>query len=128
MPLNASTPVYPGDPKVDVKVAAELTKDGYLDHSLKLGTHNGTHVDAPAHMVKDGKNLKDFPLDNFVGNGLVVSKDQGYGVMSMKLDPGDSIIIPQKIERADFFAGVRDFTKWFYEVAVAYAVIHTALR
>jgi uncharacterized coiled-coil protein SlyX len=61
-------------------------------------------------------------------NGLVLSKDQGAGMMSMKLDPGDSIVIPQKIERTDFFAGVRDFTKWFYEVAVAYAVVHTALK
>jgi arylformamidase len=77
MPLNPQTPVYPGDPAVEVGVAAELDKDGYLDHTLQLGTHNGTHIDAPAHMVARGKMLNEFPVDCFVGPGKVVDVRNG---------------------------------------------------
>ncbi len=78
MPLTNNTPVYPGDPKVDIKVAAEPETDGYLDHSLSLGTHNGTHIDAPAHMVAGGKVLSDFSVDSFVGRGVVVDVRKGF--------------------------------------------------
>jgi protein involved in polysaccharide export with SLBB domain len=62
-------------------------------------------------------------------NGFVISREQkGNDIIALRLNPGDSIIVPQRIDRFDFFATVRDFTKWFYEVAVAYAVVHTALK
>jgi protein involved in polysaccharide export with SLBB domain len=61
-------------------------------------------------------------------NGSILSRERGYDVLSAKLSPGDTIIVPEQIEHFDFFAAVRDSTKWFYEVAVTYAVIHTALK
>lgn len=77
MPLNPQTPVYPGDPLVGVEKAADLEQDGYLDHVLHVGTHNGTHIDAPAHMVAGGKLLDHFPIDCFVGQGKVVDVREG---------------------------------------------------
>lgn len=78
MPLNADTPVYPGDPKVQIEVAGQIDKDGYLDHLLSFGTHNGTHIDAPAHMVSDGKMLDAFNVDSFIGTGKLLDVRSGF--------------------------------------------------
>lgn len=72
VPLNEATPVYPGDPKPEIKPAGVLERDGYQDHAITLGTHIGTHIDAPAHMVEDGKTLDQMPIEQFVGRGVCV--------------------------------------------------------
>jgi polysaccharide export outer membrane protein len=61
-------------------------------------------------------------------DGSVISRDRGFNVMASKLSPGDTIIVPQTIETFNFYANVIEFTKWFYNAAVAYAVISTALK
>lgn len=96
MPLTPSTPVYPGDPQVEVTVAGELDKDGYLDHLLKLGTHNGTHIDAPAHMIANGKLLSAFSLDHFVGTGKVVDVREGFSLDALEaadIQQGDIVLL-----------------------------------
>ncbi len=70
--LNEATPVYPGDPPTKIEPAGVMDRDGFLDHHIRFGTHTGTHMDAPAHMLKDGKNLDDVPLEQFSGRGVYV--------------------------------------------------------
>lgn len=70
--LNKDTPIFPGDPKLEIKTAGTFENEGYLGHSLMMGTHAGTHIDAPAHMVHGGKTLDKFPVDAFVGRGRYV--------------------------------------------------------
>ena len=70
--LNQNTPVYPGDPKIEIKNGAVLEKDGYEDHFVSFGTHFGTHIDAPQHMFAGGKALDAFPIDAFVGRGMYI--------------------------------------------------------
>jgi len=72
MLLSEDTPVYPGDPKVQLETVAAIGNDGYHDTVLKLDTHNGTHIDAPAHMVAEGKTLDHFGVDRLVGRGVLV--------------------------------------------------------
>lgn len=48
-------PVYPGDPEPSLNKVADLNKEGYNDHLLKTVMHIGTHMDAPLHMIKNGK-------------------------------------------------------------------------
>lgn len=64
--------VYPGDPVVRVKEIHTLEKEGWRLKQLELGSHTGTHVDAPAHMVADGKTIDELPLDRFYGKAVVV--------------------------------------------------------
>ncbi len=56
-----------------------IQKDGYNLHELKLTSHTGTHVDAPAHMLEGKKYLDDFPLDQFYGRGLMIKVDRYAG-------------------------------------------------
>ncbi len=61
------------------------------------------------------------------GNIYVIRADgsvlSGYGsVASTILLPGDTILVPQVIERFDWWGAFSDFTHWFYEASLALAV------
>src|SRR3990167_3908309 len=65
-------PVYPGDPKSTLEQVAHLRKDTYNDHKLTTVMHVGTHMDAPFHMIEDGKSMDEVSLDSFFGVGIVI--------------------------------------------------------
>ena len=67
--------VYPGDPGVHLAVALELDRDGAAVTSIRMGSHTGTHVDAPAHTVAGGRTLDAVALDELVGEALVLHVD-----------------------------------------------------
>lgn len=48
-------PVYPGDPKPTLEQVAFIAKDTFNDHKLTTVMHVGTHIDAPLHMIANGK-------------------------------------------------------------------------
>jgi kynurenine formamidase len=71
-PLQTGMQVYPGDPSVDLSPALELERDGAAVTSLHLGSHTGTHVDAPAHTVAGGRTMDLVALEELVGDALVI--------------------------------------------------------
>ncbi|WP_135664514.1 cyclase family protein [Halorhabdus rudnickae] len=71
-PIETGMQTYPGDPAVSVEPVATHETDGYRESSLSMGSHTGTHVDAPAHIVADGRTLAEFALDTFVRTAQVV--------------------------------------------------------
>ena len=72
MPLDERTPHYPGDPRPRVCAATTIAADGFNVSRLELGSHSGTHCDAPSHFLEDGLPLDALPLERFVGPGVVV--------------------------------------------------------
>jgi kynurenine formamidase len=72
MPLDERTPFYPGDPEPVVCAATTIAADGFNVARLELGSHSGTHCDAPFHFLEDGLRLDALPLERFVGPGVVV--------------------------------------------------------
>lgn len=64
--------VYPGDPDVRIESALELVRDGVDVALLHLGSHSGTHLDAPSHTVAGGRTTGRISLDELVGKALVV--------------------------------------------------------
>ncbi|MEW6489325.1 MAG: cyclase family protein [Thermodesulfobacteriota bacterium] len=71
-PLGPETPVFPGDEPVRLRASASLAPDGYRAARLELGTHSGTHVDAPAHLLPGGAKLAELPLELWIGPGLLL--------------------------------------------------------
>lgn len=69
--------VYPGDPEPTLHELQNI-EDGelYKISAFTMCTHNGTHVDAPAHFLKDGKQIQQIGLDSFVGE-CYVARHQG---------------------------------------------------
>jgi kynurenine formamidase len=72
IPIDETTPFYPGDPEPRVCAAATIAEDGFNVSKLDLGSHSGTHCDAPSHFLEDGLTLDQLPLERFVGLGIVV--------------------------------------------------------
>ena len=72
MPLNSTTPAYPGDPKIEIKQIASLERHGWNDKRISMNTHCGTHVDAPAHFLEKGKTLDALSLHKFLGEGVLI--------------------------------------------------------
>lgn len=94
--LNEDMPVYPGDPKLAIKAAGTFTDDGYVGHAVSMGTHAGTHIDAPAHMIEGTKTLDKFSIDTFVGRGrYILVKDNQFSLEAVHqagIEPGDIVL------------------------------------
>lgn len=94
--VDENTPVYPGDPKVTIVPAGIFAQDGFNDHTITLGTHVGTHIDAPLHMIENGKSFAEFPISHFVGRGIYIDARNGYdlkSIKSMDIQAGDIVLI-----------------------------------
>ena len=63
---------YPDDPPVSLDPHATVAEDGYRVTALHLGTHSGTHVDAPSHVIADGRSLDSYPLEAFSFDATLV--------------------------------------------------------
>lgn len=60
--------VYPGDPRFQSHPSSSFRHGDMCEVSeLTIGSHCGTHIDAPLHMIPDGATLEKMPLDCFIG-------------------------------------------------------------
>lgn len=80
IPIDDRTPVYPGDPKQEINQIANIEKDGWNEHRLTFNTHFSTHIDAPYHMLKNGKKLSEYPLEKLIGKGVVLDVRNGFNL------------------------------------------------
>lgn len=71
-PVATGMQVYPGDPAVLIEPALLLARDGVDVASLHLGSHTGTHLDAPSHCIAGGRTTGAIGLDELVADALVV--------------------------------------------------------
>nr|WP_272877830.1 cyclase family protein [Microbacterium aurantiacum] len=88
-PVRAGMTVYPGDPAVSSEEALTLSRDGVAVTSWHLGSHTGTHVDAPAHTVAGGRTMAEVALDELVGDAVVLRAPglragQRYGLAELE--------------------------------------------
>ena len=64
--------IYPGDPKPEKKILSSMENgDLYNLTAFSMCAHNGTHIDAPRHFLKDGKAVNAMGLESFVGMAYV---------------------------------------------------------
>jgi kynurenine formamidase len=82
--INEDLPVYPGDPKTKLEPVGDIDQTGFVDHLLTIDSHSGTHIDAPAHMIAGGKELKDYPIDRFIGRGVCLDVRNGFNDRDIK--------------------------------------------
>ncbi|MDE2312036.1 MAG: cyclase family protein [Patescibacteria group bacterium] len=117
--FTAAMPVYPGDPPAQL---TEISKGGIVDHLLKSGMHVGTHMDAPRHMLRGGKNLSDYGVEKFFGRGVLIDargKDSAGPELlgPVVIQPGDIVLVnfgwADKFGRAEYFAGHPVLTEEF---------------
>ncbi|BBL80201.1 cyclase [Rubrobacter xylanophilus] len=64
--------VYPGDPEVRFEPAATLEEEGVNVLGIRMGSHSGTHVDAPYHFIAGGPSVDELDPGLFVGPAAVL--------------------------------------------------------
>jgi kynurenine formamidase len=71
-PLTPETIVVAGDPPVRLARVRTHDADGHQVTEICLGSHAGTHLDAPRHFFPDGPTLDSYPVERLVRPGWVV--------------------------------------------------------
>ena len=70
--MKNDMPVYPGTEQPQLTTACTIDEVGYKETILHMYSHTGTHMDAPAHMLREGMTLDAFPAERLVGKGIVI--------------------------------------------------------
>ena len=86
--LANEMPVYPGDPAPSFERVKTIPKNGVNISELQLGSHTGTHVDAPLHFVQGGKSVDQIPVNQLIGEAFVADfsfKTIGDGITAEDL-------------------------------------------
>ncbi len=97
--ITGRIPVFPGDDPPELIRHCTFEKDGFLETRLGISSHTGTHIDAPAHMIRDGKTLDRYPLDSFTGRAVVADVS---GINSSRITPEDLKPAEKYLAEADF--------------------------
>src|SRR3989338_5300977 len=59
-------------PKIQITQMGKHDSEGRETRKLILGTHSGTHIDAPSHFVKDGTTIDQIQLSRLIGPITIV--------------------------------------------------------
>ena len=112
--------VFPGDPSPGKTVLSSMEKgDLYNLTEFSMCAHNGTHVDAPFHFIKDGKTVDAIALESFVGMAYVAEHS---GVVSGE----DALSILKKAKERNAEAAKRILIKGDAEVSLVAAKVFAA--
>lgn len=66
------TQIFPGDIKPTLKQLKSIKLDGYTNYQITTSMHVGTHIDAPFHMIENGKKHFELSLDRFCGKAKLI--------------------------------------------------------
>ena len=84
-PVYHGMPVWPGDPDVRFAPALTIPEGGANVASLNMGTHSGTHIDAPSHYLAGAPTVDEIPLESLVGPCLVIESAAGNPIGRSRL-------------------------------------------
>ncbi len=109
--------VYPGDPTPQKTVLSSMEKGAlYNLTEFSMCAHNGTHIDAPFHFIKDGKTVDEISLEAFIGMAYVAEHS---GVVS----DGDALKIIEKAKKQNLESAKRILIKGDAEVSLEAAKV-----
>jgi len=81
--IYSGMPFYPGDPGAEIKPSQMISQGDVSNLSeLRLGSHTGTHIDAPRHFVDSMQPVDELPLDTLVGPARVVDLTDAKSLIS----------------------------------------------
>ncbi|MDD5110366.1 MAG: cyclase family protein [Patescibacteria group bacterium] len=109
LPLDKTTVVYPGNPAIRITPRRGKTSDM---SAITLGSHTGTHIDAPRHVFKKGRGVGELALDRCVGPCRVLDLTgvrtavTTNDLRSHRIRSGERILVKTRNSK-------RGFKKWY---------------
>ena len=81
VPLAPGIPAYPGNPEFELQPIKRIADGGSSNVSrVVMGTHTGTHVDAPRHFFDGAAGIDGLALDLLIGRAHVVDMPRRGGI------------------------------------------------
>src|SRR3989304_4701983 len=72
LPISNAMITWPSDPAVSITGTSLISQGGFCNLSeLKIGSHCGTHIDAPSHFLENGSTIDQRALENLIGETTV---------------------------------------------------------
>jgi arylformamidase len=79
--ISERLPSFPGDPAIGFERVGQAPDPFHLT-SLHFGSHAGTHIDAPAHLLKHGATVDAIPLESLIGACRVIDMRHRTGAIT----------------------------------------------
>ena len=116
--------IYPGNPPYRRAVVQDVSRgDSATVSQIVMGTHTGTHIDAPLHVFKNGNSVDQIPLGRMNGRARILDLRgiEQIGVEQLKDAKlcADDIVLLQT-DNTERFQGVHvlaDYTTLTYDAA-----------
>jgi arylformamidase len=130
IPLRNGMPYWPDNPPVQINRTMDLDRgDQATVSSISVGSHTGTHMDAPLHFIKSGKAIDEMPLSAVIGRAHVIEIHDPHAITVEELrmhtiQAGERILFKTRnsterwAERAfmkDFVYLTTDAARWLVE-------------
>ncbi|MFD2445969.1 cyclase family protein [Bacillus sp. CGMCC 1.16607] len=107
-PIFEGMPVYKNKPEKQPKIET-VTNAHVTESRISLDVHTGTHVDAPLHMMNDGKTIETLPIERLVRSCKVFDltsaseKITKEDIKDLSINQGDFILFKTKNSYDDQF-------------------------
>ena len=109
VPLQPNMPTYDGEAGPKLEFTKLLSRGDSANVSvLSLGSHTGTHVDAPSHFIDGANSMERLPLEALVGPAYVAEFNGNTHITATDLE---SMAIPTDCERLLF----KTPNGWFWD-------------
>ena len=74
VPIRHGGLVYPNNPAISITPVQSIAAGNTANVSrIDLGSHTGTHVDAPLHFMDGGAGVDELPLDVLIGPARLIA-------------------------------------------------------
>ncbi|MFQ5873136.1 MAG: cyclase family protein [Dehalococcoidia bacterium] len=88
VPLRSAMVHWPSDPPVQIERVRDMEQGDTVNLStISMGSHTGTHMDAPLHFIRRGMGIDKMPLDTTVGRARVIEIEDTESIKPEELVP-----------------------------------------
>lgn len=71
-PISPASTEYRDKESISFTETKTFEKDSARETTICMDSHTGTHIDAPAHFLKDGITVDEIHLDRLIGKAIVI--------------------------------------------------------
>lgn len=79
--LNEDFPVWPGEQKYNI----QSIYTNNISSTVTFNVHTSTHIDAPKHIITDGKTINQIPLQQLIGPTQIITIDDPVSIKPEQL-------------------------------------------